>query len=281
VPSLDASNSTTTSDSVASSNLDADAAAAAATPTPTKTPKGKLGGLTVRTNDAPVIPVIIESPVADRFSNELEVVVEEPLSILMDSETDKEADDDDDNDEKKLGVTSLLTPPQSPRSPGGVPNPRKKRGLTDPTSAMDRRKSLSLNPFKRGATLDQQTAANGDELKPPLSPTSMASRRLSVAASFSSIRRSVAGSLSSRKGAASPDAKGRKFDASHLPPSPTLPSSFRSASMGLRSNAGTPVPMRTRTPVSPVLYSRGSILMETSNIEDEETRNRTEMAFLG
>lgn len=239
----------------------------------------------MRTNDAPVIPVIIESPVADRFSNELEVVVEEPLSMLMDSETDKEADDDDDdNDEKKLGVTSLLTPPQSPRSPGGVPNPRKKRGLTDPTSAMDRRKSLSLNPFKRGATLDQQTSANGDELKPPLSPTSTANRRLSVAASFSSIRRSVAGSLSSRKGgaaAASPDAKGRKFDASHLPPSPTLPSSFRSASMGLRSSAGTPVPMRTRTPVSPVLYSRGSILLETSNIEDEETRNRTEMAFLG
>ena len=231
----------------------------------------------MRTNDAPVVPVIIESPVTDRFSNELEVVVEEPLSML--DENDEEVDDDND---AKPAMTSLLTPPQSPRSPvgSGVPKPRKKRGVTDPTSTTtDRRKSLSLNPFKRGATLDQINGANGDELKPPLSPTSTVNRRLSVAASFSSIRRSVAGTLSSRKGAAaSGDAKGRKFDASHLPPSPTLPSSLRSAGMGSR-NVTSPPP--TRTPVSPVLYSRGSILLETSNIEDEETRHRTEMAFLG
>ena len=275
VPSLDASNSTATTDSVASSNLNADAAAAT-TKTSAPIPKGKLGGLTVRTNDAPVIPVIVESPIVDGFSNELEVVVEEPLSILMD-ETDKEADDND----EKPAMTSLLTPPQSPQSSAagapGVPRPRKKRGLTDPTSVGDKRKSSYLNPFKRGATLDNNSA-NGDELKPPQSPTT--NRRLSVATSFSSIRRSVAGTLSSKKGPVSPsgDGKRRRFDASHLPPSPTLPSSLRSASPGLR---GAPPPVRTRTAVAPVLYSRGSILLETSNIEDEETRHRTEMAFLG
>jgi hypothetical protein len=29
------------------------------------------------------------------------------------------------------------------------------------------------------------------------------------------------------------------------------------------------------------MYSRGSILLEAANIEDEETRRMTEMAFLG
>ncbi|KIM40562.1 hypothetical protein M413DRAFT_163995 [Hebeloma cylindrosporum] len=299
VPSLDASNSTATTDSVESSNVNANAAAAITTPTTTPQSstapiaKGKLGGLTVRTNDAPVIPVIVESPLADGFSNELEVVVEEPLSMLINETDVKEADEDHDDHDEKPAMTPLLTSPQSPRSPGiavvspGVASPQKKRGLTDPSSA-DRRKSLSLNPFKRGATFDHGSS-NGDELKPPLSPTTTASRRLSVAASFSNIRRSVAGTLSSRKGATASsggDARGRKFDASHLPPSPTLPSSFRSAGMGLRGNGvGTtptpPVPTSPRMAVSPVLYSRGSILLETSNIEDEETRLRTEMAFLG
>jgi hypothetical protein len=296
---------------------DINPAATTITTTITAVPKGKLGGLKVKTYGAPVVPVIVESPVVDAmFGKELDVVVEEPSPMdVVDLDLDADADGNDDDTEK--AKTALLTPPQSPRSPrlrgpAGFLNPRKRRGLTDPTAStatMDRR--ISLNPFRRGATLDanRQGDSNKDD---PLSSTAEPQRRLSVAASLSNIRRSVVGTLSSASsssssrmaaGAAGAGAAGtstseprgrRKFDVSRLPPSPTLPPPFRGGigvgvpnMKGPRSASRTSgrssgdAPSSPRQAVAPVVYSRGSILLEMSSIEDEETRMRTEMAFLG
>ena len=77
------------------------------------------------------------------------------------------------------------------------------------------------------------------------------------------------------------DARGKAFDAARppLPPSPahathpsvsSIPSSGRMTGVGLRPRAG----------VQPTMHSRGSILLGTNMIEDEESRRLSEMAFL-
>ncbi|KAJ3781355.1 hypothetical protein GGU10DRAFT_367039 [Lentinula aff. detonsa] len=73
------------------------------------------------------------------------------------------------------------------------------------------------------------------------------------------------------------------FDTSTLPPSPTVPASLAShSSISAQSaNSKNSNVESTRQALSPTIHSRGSILFETSHIEDEETRRMTEMAFMG
>ncbi|KAF5326892.1 hypothetical protein D9619_004148 [Psilocybe cf. subviscida] len=226
----------------------------------------------------------------------------------------------------RVPAVTISTP-----STGAGATPRnKKRGMTDPGSgAPERRKSL-FGGFRKG---DGAAANNeGSDGTPQ--------RRVSVVASLGNLRRSVVGTISGSGGekkerdkkAASRSRSPRRFDASHLPPSPSpfagfsaanaaathnmsvsvnvndayrndgMPGSPRTTSSHgsgsvlshqsrtvlapgsspqLRRTAVPSSPVQRRTAVEPVMYSRGSILLETANIEDEETRRMTEMAFLG
>lgn len=136
-----------------------------------------------------------------------------------------------------------------------------RRGVTDPTNGiLNRKKSMiTLNPFKRSLT-----SGYGDQLTPP-SSGEPPQRRLSVKASFSNIRRSVVGTLSRKTSSPDRGAGGGKMmnDASH------------SLGSMMEEEEG-----EVRKAVSPILYSRGHILMEASHIKDEESRRVTEMAFL-
>lgn len=107
------------------------------------------------------------------------------------------------------------------------------------------------------------------------------SKHLRVSASLTNMRRSVANTLSRTRSHLT--VKGTKRDNTPdvphipLPPSPTFPltSSTRRRSM---EAAATCTP---RQPVAPTLHNHGSILLETSAIEDDEARRMTELAFLG
>ena len=78
--------------------------------------------------------------------------------------------------------------------------------------------------------------------------------------------------------------RSKNFDASHLPPSPTVPnapaslapSSFRGT--GRPSNGGLRAPPRQA--VAPTMHSHGTIVHQTNFIEDDESRRLSEMAFL-
>ncbi|CAA7266860.1 unnamed protein product [Cyclocybe aegerita] len=205
-------------------------------------------------------------------------------------------------------------PPQAGRAP--------KRGVTDPVGMLEKaEKRKSMNPFsfKRGQSQYVKGAGGGGGVGAGVGAgggeegasegarqgaRGPAERLGSKKLSLSNMRRSVIGTLSRPKNTTSSTAssdpssdanptRGRLFDASHLPTSPTLPSSFRSAmTTGMtsrtyahphppRSPTLSPPPPVQRRAVSPVMYNRGSILMETSAIEDEESRQLTEMAFLG
>ncbi|KAF8905091.1 hypothetical protein CPB84DRAFT_1823433 [Gymnopilus junonius] len=229
---------------------------------------GKLGMLQVKTLQevASTVPVIIESPVQmTRFSEELEVVMEESPSMDFGIINEKS---------EKPAISTPLVPPRSPPAPTSVGTTLRpqRRGVTDPVVSMDRRKSF--NPFKRGQTMD-------------VSPIPEPQRRLSMARSLSNLRRSVVGTLSHKptKGAEGEGGRVEKnFDASHLPASPTIPQAFarpRPSDVS-KSSAGSPPPTPgMRQAVAPIIYNRGSILLETAGIEDEETRRMTELAFLG
>ncbi|KAJ7471476.1 hypothetical protein B0H11DRAFT_1369967 [Mycena galericulata] len=110
----------------------------------------------------------------------------------------------------------------------------------------DRRKSLSV--FKRG---------KGEGLS-----------------TMMSIRRSIG--FGRAKSTGGPPAG---FDPSHLPPSPTLPSEFGVQQQQARATLTVTRDAR-RLSVSPTMHNRGSILHETSMIEDEESRRMTEVAFM-
>lgn len=143
---------------------------------------------------------------------------------------------------------------------------RARRQTTDPSGLRKSEARKSFNPFKRGQTID-----NAPPDQPP--------RRLAMSASLSNMRRSVVSSLSRPKstlefsGQLSP----KNFDASYLPPSPTLSAQGEAGRPGAMTGA---VP-RPRQAVDPVLHSRGSIMLQTNFIEDEESRRMTEMAFSG
>lgn len=133
-------------------------------------------------------------------------------------------------------------------------------------------KRKSMNIFRRNTQESLQNTNDNHQLNSKLS--------------MGSIRRSMVGISRPKSGAFTENSKSptsRTFDASHLPPSPLLSSSFadrQQASMALSGvqRGGT---VARRTPVSPTMHSRGSILIEALTIEDEESRRMTEMAFCG
>ncbi|KAG6865978.1 hypothetical protein C0991_009980 [Blastosporella zonata] len=167
------------------------------------------------------------------------------------------------------------------------------RNSTDPTPGelkthrAERRKSF--NPFKRNQA--------SPPAEPPVVSLQTPSRRLSMGASLNNMRRSVIGTLSRPKPAGlAVKVERAGFDASHLPPSPTIPAVFAEHASSFSPIASPkwtspfqqqqqqrPMPpdFKTRIPVSPTLYSRGGIVAETNNIEDDESRRMTELAFLG
>ena len=209
--------------------------------------KGRLNGLKIKTHEGSNIPIIVESPIEDSFLEERYVVPES-------------------------SCTTFDGPPTAPVSGNeprvSVNTPRiTRRGHTDPTNGnLDRKKSMIMNPFKLGTSSSHEDHST--------TPSGERQRRLSLRASLSNMRRSVVGTLSRKPILAENSGRGKMFDASHLPPSPTLRSP---TAPGFVTEDGE---SSARRGVSPIVYSRGHILMETNRIEDEESRRMTEMAFL-
>ncbi|PPQ64563.1 hypothetical protein CVT26_001961 [Gymnopilus dilepis] len=286
-PSLDSTSNTTANSTAGTSDP-----GSPVSPNAVRAP-GKLGLLQVKTQEvANTIPVIVQSPIeVSRFSEDLEVVMEESPSAEFGVLDEKSSSKPTSSGSKNAAPSSPRSPPP-PSSQGTAPLRPQRRNVTDPAttsaSTVDRRKSF--NPFKRGQTID-------------VPPSSEPQRRLSVAKSLNNLRRSVVGTLSSKPlpktseepelgGSApspappsAPRTRGRvekKFDASHLPASPTIPSAYARPRPSDVSGSRSPPPTPgMRRAVSPVIYHRGSILLETAGIEDEETRRMTELAFLG
>ncbi|PPQ67429.1 hypothetical protein CVT25_006009 [Psilocybe cyanescens] len=333
-PSLDSTSQTTTTTDSSSFQTSAGGGSIKSK----KLGLGKTNGLQVKTREGASIPVIVESPVDQRFSQDLEVVEEEdgPLPAEMGLLDDGGRLRKKEQDRVALvplripmtaPATVTITP--APKSPTGAVSAAadsatktRKRGMTDSTATAGARKLL--NPFKRDKPLppspttkpadDTQPVDGGTESSANVkadektSEHTLRPRRLTMSASLSNLRRSFIGTLSRpSNGAAegSPTTSSKKFNASHLPPSPTIPAAFAAeASIGSRMhNAGgggrpsrsgsgdssnspernratpTPTARIARQPV--VIYNRGSILLETANIEDDEVRRMTELAFLG
>ncbi|KAI0072964.1 hypothetical protein K474DRAFT_1667190 [Panus rudis PR-1116 ss-1] len=170
-------------------------------------------------------------------------------------------------------------------SPVPTPRPRPPRQATDSPITQERRKSLTFGLFGSKAN-----ALGGNERPSKLaSPTrSMTNLRRSVAGTISaklrpkstlvvdtsvsssaSVTSHSSSSITSRRQMPSPSSSARS------PLSP--PSSYRPVQGD--SLGALPRP-RQRTPLSPTMHSRGSILMETKGIEDDESRRLAELAFL-
>jgi hypothetical protein len=196
------------------------------------------------------IPIIMESPVEDSsFSRD---------SVLV----------PDANDELPLTQGEE-------EEPSTLPQVRRGHTAPSPPTTVNPGSShqTSKNPMKRGQTLDPSSAT-------------AAKQRLSI---LSSVRRSVISSLGRSKSTYNASRNPSKFDASHLPPSPTVsapfaeqpqPKSFsptRSLFSNRRTSDAGSVP---RVAAAPTLHNRASILVEVNNIEDEETRRMTELAFM-
>ncbi|KAG6902836.1 hypothetical protein C0995_010721 [Termitomyces sp. Mi166 len=153
------------------------------------------------------------------------------------------------------------------------------RNFTDPGSGgLKEPRKMSFNPFKRSADSP---------------PNNTLPRRLSMGASLNNMRRSLAGTFSRTKVAELVVSAEKGCDVSHLPPSPT-PSAASADQVGVSPVASPKLSptflqqqrqaspeLKLRASVSPTLYSRGTIVAETNNIEDEESRRVTELAFLG
>ncbi|KAF9526385.1 hypothetical protein CPB83DRAFT_858013 [Crepidotus variabilis] len=186
-----------------------------------------------------------------------------------------------------MSPVSPRTPLRSPTT-GAFSAQQQRRHVTDP---VDRRRSV-FKAFKRSTTRDTSSERENEE--PPTSPTQK-SRGM-----FSSVRKSVIGSISGgrmKRSATTPPvtaaASGTKaFNTAGLPASPTLPSRFaispataaareRSTSRDRVSQTSRDTAGAPRQAVAPPMYNRGSILIEASAIEDEESRRMTELAFLG
>jgi hypothetical protein len=206
--------------------------------------KGRLSGLKIKTHEGgnDNIPVIVESPIEDSFLEEGYV----PTSSF----------------DGKLALGPMTAPVNSSEPRFILNAPRmNKRGVTDPTNGnLNRKRSIISNPFKRGLSSGYE-----DQLTPP----SGLQKRLTVKTSLSNMGRSVVGTLSRRT---SPDRGGKIVDASHPSISPVNLDSPTSPCSGTEEEV--------RRAVSPIVYSRGHILMEASHIKDEESRRVTEMAFL-
>ncbi|KAJ4500909.1 hypothetical protein C8R41DRAFT_809379 [Lentinula lateritia] len=138
---------------------------------------------------------------------------------------------------------------------------------------------------KRKPLLDKRST-----LSPKISSDKQAGGKMSRSNSLANFRQSVVSTLS-RKPSSFKKPTSFNFDGSSLPPSPTVPASLAgqstNSSMSTQSvksknslSHSVPIPV-PRQALSPKIHSRGSILLEASHIEDEETRRMTEMAFMG
>lgn len=216
--------------------------------------KGKMGMLKVKTSEPHSnIPMIIESPVENGLTvkPELELQVL-PLSPITTSQS-----------------PTLMVPQQF------FPT-RRARGLVNPDAANKRR---SFNPFKRSQPVGPTQCDHSRETKKSSTFALDKLKRASTNFSKPKLTPDAASNAPSSK-----SSKRKMLDVSHLPPSPTLPSHLLTAQAELRVNGkttGVGQRPQARKAVAPTLHSRGSILLETSAIKDEESRRMTEMAFLG
>ncbi|KAJ3852581.1 hypothetical protein EV368DRAFT_64814 [Lentinula lateritia] len=141
------------------------------------------------------------------------------------------------------------------------------------------------SPNEKRKLLDKRST-----LSPKISSEKQVGGKMSRSNSLANFRQSVVSTLS-RKPSSFKKPTSFKFNGTNLPPSPTVPASL--AGQSINSSMSTqsvkskdslphtmPVPV-PRQALSPKIHSRGSILLETSHIEDEETRRMTEMAFMG
>ncbi|KAH9481328.1 hypothetical protein JR316_0005850 [Psilocybe cubensis] len=167
-------------------------------------------------------------------------------------------------------------------------SPVKDSAVKAPPQSVERKKSM--NPFKRAATMSGAHGKdeNEDTTATPAgtqTPTPTPRRRITMAstsfASLSNLRRSVVGTLTKTPASAPMKSRGSTV-VDGLPGSPTspTPTTARAMQMSAGKGEGKPIP-RVRQPQQLVMYNRGSILLETAGIEDEETRRMTELAFLG
>ncbi|KAF8896133.1 hypothetical protein BD779DRAFT_1494141 [Infundibulicybe gibba] len=238
----------------------------------------KSNTLRVRTQEHGLnnIPMIVESPVEE--------------SLLKGSITGMGLVEEAEN---MPDVHDLSPIEEDQKPPSGLPLPRAKpRGVTDPTSRTAADKRKSINPFKRGQTLDPSDITSGDP--PP--------KRLSMSASLSNMRRSFVGSLSRPKSTLTITTAHPRgaFDASHLPPpspTPASPSPTSRAFPQLRTSRSVMTGMErgsSPVPASPSPTSRGFPHLRTSRsavmtprlavaptLHSRETRRMTELAFLG
>ncbi|KAF5359486.1 hypothetical protein D9756_003277 [Leucocoprinus leucothites] len=213
-------------------------------------PKGRNGLLTVKTSDhVQTVPIIIESSAEDAIVSE---TIQEPLPLPIPSPSQ--------------GQSPTLTVPTQNLAPT-----RRERVLAD-TEKREKRKSF--NPFKRA----QSSAPDESDKRP---------RRISVSSSFGNLRRAASNWTKPRSSydatstaPSTMSGRAKTFDASHLPPSPTLPSQFMTPDSGPNS---TSVGLRpqSRRPLQPTLHTRASIIDEMNTIKNDEVRRMTEVAFLG
>jgi hypothetical protein len=155
-----------------------------------------------------------------------------------------------------------------------------KKALTDADAyrqQVNKRKSKTLSLFRKTSPINSPVASEFSEVD-----LSTKSNRVPV--SLSNFTKSVKGSKRPKSTSLPQLHPNSLFDAAHLPPSPTLPSMFTSESRGSLSpndavrRQGTGVGLRA--PISPTIHNRASILMEATEIGDEESRRLSEMAFL-
>lgn len=285
-PSLDSTSQTASSSSHGSSSS---AAATALSATAGKS-RGGGGGLHVKPPTCDAAPEVrIVSPMAEhQFSEELGVVMEEDSRPPSPSPLES----------SEMGVKFKVDERDAAHTHSAAGGTDVDSGAVSTAAATAKGLNLkasverkrSMNPFKRAGTV---SGAHGkDATDAGESPAAAAPRRRltmgTSSFSMSNIRRSVVGSLSGRPANIGTQRRAKTFDASHLPPSPTSPvprastGTRASSSVGGRTMPVTPVsPTRARQPQQVVMYNRGSILLETAGIEDEETRRMTELAFLG
>ncbi|KAG6837391.1 hypothetical protein H0H93_010550 [Arthromyces matolae] len=232
---------------------------------PTLVSEPFLHGTTVPGSDISDKPYLLSSP------KDQDAIIESPVEEIPCHHTSVGPHDSNKVEHEDVSATGSTD----------LPKPST-RSLTDPEATVksaELRKS-SFKVFKRSTD--------------PLPPRSPPPRRLSVGASLSNIRRSIVGTLSG-KPTTGPNVRANKsgFDASRLPPSPRIPSTFVEARTSPIPSPKSPSPFflqqqerplspeaTIRIPVSPNFYSTGSIASAANKITDEESRRVTELAFL-
>ncbi|KAK7052196.1 hypothetical protein R3P38DRAFT_2603489 [Favolaschia claudopus] len=188
------------------------------------------------------ISVIVESPVDDEGGGAV-AIIDNALPVV---------------EEKAAESNTTPSPNPNTTSPNPTPNPAAltqtplqppQRRKTDPSSAKpDRRKSL--NVFK-----------NLSLRRPKAPPASLSSSATDPARTARAKARSALGVPAG-------------FDASLLPPSPTLSAGF-AAQQGKEGGM-----TQNRMSLNPTMHNAETILEEMNKIGDEESRRMTEVAFM-